>query len=341
VLIQSANVTLKLDDFQKEKSIYTPSSETERKVFKLVNKWINGEKSFTFHTSGSTGQAKVVSIEREKIIQSANFTFDYIDPERKISNSLLCLDPAFIGGAMVVFRALVRDIDLYIVEPSSHITNVLPTDYQTGLVSMVPMQFNHLKHEEINRFKNILIGGAPMDIISNLGTTSNVFSTYGMTETVSHVALRRLNESHFEMTGDTKVSNTSDGCLQFNGTITNHKWLKTNDLGEVISSQSFRWIGRKDFVINSGGVKLNPETIERKLKDQVASMFIITSIPDELLHEKVVLVIEGETQAELDFGVLDKYERPKLVLQNQKILTTPSGKIDRRATRTNLLASLK
>ena len=129
-------------------------------------------------------------------------------------------------------------------------------------------------------------------------------------------------------------------CLEFKGTITDNKWLKTNDLGSIIESSIFKWIGRKDFIINSGGIKFNPETIEDKLTAIPKGSFLISSLPDKVFGEKIVLLLEKAKPDNLDFSSLDKYERPKEVIENVTFIRTPSDKIDRIRTRELLISNL-
>lgn len=339
MIIGSANFKLKLEEFQKAGSI-SPSNQTEEKVFWLVNKWISGVKRFTFRTSGSTGTPKEYQIHRDKIVMSAKSTFKTIDPTKNFKNALLCINPDFIGGAMVVFRALIMDLDLYIIEPSGEIMQHLPAAFKTDLVSMAPLQFKKLSTKDLDKFRTILVGGAPLDQLSKPNTHCKIYATYGMTETVSHVALREINEPDFRTIGDIQVSLNTDQCLQFYGEITDHKWLITNDIGEVYSNYSFRWLGRKDLMINSGGIKLNPETIESKLADQLKGIqFIVSSLPDDELGEKVVLILDSKPEKELNFESLQRYEKPKQIFYGQKIPMTSSGKIDRIKTKRILQAS--
>ena len=297
---------------------------------------------FTFHTSGSTGTPKQIQITRERIFESTKQTFDFIDENREIRNCLLCLDPDFIGGAMVVFRALIMNLDLFIMEPTRDVIKELPPSFSTDLVSMVPLQYQGLTKAETKHFKTILIGGAPIGIESERNPHSNVFSTYGMTETVSHIALRRMNEVDFQVLSGMELDLDSDSCLKIKGPVTDQKWLQTNDIVELSSERSFRWIGRRDHIINSGGVKLNPEAIERKLHEQIhPTRFLISSLPDSRLSEKVVLIIENSLGHDLNFDTLEKYERPKMVVEGQKITMTSSGKVDRINTRKSLIASQK
>ncbi len=340
VIIESANFRLKLDEFLKEGSPTFHTNETERNVFRLVREWSNGANNFTFTTSGSTGAPKKIVIDREKIHYSVQSTFEVIDPRNKIKSSLLCINPEFIGGAMVVFRALIKRLHLYIVEPTSTIVASIPENYSSDLVAVVPMQLKEMIPKDVARFKNILVGGGPLEMEDFRDAPSNIFSTYGMTETVSHIALRKIGSEYFQTTGDAEVSLHQDGCLQFQGRITNYEVLKTNDFGEVASAKSFRWIGRSDFVINSGGVKLNPEVIEKKLASEVPSEFVITSIPDGTLGEKVVLLVAGKLSKDIDFSALEKFEKPKAVFENIELKRTASNKIDRNKTRANFINSV-
>ncbi len=339
MIVESLNFRLKLEEFLKEESYTSLINETERTVKRLASEWSSNSEHFSFITSGSTGQPKNISISREKLDYSIESTFKAIDPEREIRSALMCINPSFIGGAMVVFRALKMNLDLYIIEPTRNINEALPSNYKADLVSLVPMQFDTMNEDTIARFKNILVGGGPVGPRKNSNHQSSIYSTYGMTETVSHVALRKIDEELFRTTGDTEVSLADDGCLQFKGRITDNKLLKTNDLGSIISSTCFQWIGRKDFIINSGGIKLNPEEIEKKIRLANDVDFIISSLPDKTLGEKVVLVINEKPKEGIDFSALNKYEKPKAIYDNVKIERTANNKIDRIKTRENLLNS--
>ncbi|GAB4234384.1 MAG: AMP-binding protein [Ekhidna sp.] len=325
-------MSLKLDEIPKVNISNPNFTRTEKSALKLAKLWHEGASSFEFTTSGSTGKAKHITISRELIEYSTQATFAAIDPDHSIKTSLLCLNPSFIGGAMVVFRALIAKQDLYIIEPASQLTDAFKFRANYDLVSMVPLQFKSLPAHTIEQFGTILIGGAPMDT-ERKTYENNVYAAFGMTETVSHIALRKIDEELFSTTGDMEVSLSEDGCLRFKGTMTHNQWLETTDVGTCHNSHAFKWIGRKDFIINSGGIKLNPESIEAHLFPQINSPFIISSMPDNKLGEKVVLVIEGNRPKELDLSPLPKFEKPKQVLENFKIPRTASGKMDRIKTK--------
>lgn len=331
MIIHSKNFSLKLEEILKVEISALIINETEKKVIKLIKQWINNDQLFHFPTSGSTGKPKIISVPRDKIIYSTNATFDALSKEKVLRTCLLCLDPTFIGGAMVVFRALIKELDLYIIEPTTRIADSLDDEFYFDLVSVVPMQYQAMTQLQINRFHTILIGGAPIQ--SGEVSHDQVYSTYGMTETVSHVALRKLNQDVFQTTGDTKVRLEEQGQLAFKGTITDQHWIKTTDMGDVISDTSFRWVGRLDHMINTGGIKVNPEAIEARLSDQIKGTFIISSIPDQKLGERVVLVMEQENTELVDFSILSKYEVPKQLFSGIKLPRTKSNKLDRIATK--------
>lgn len=330
MIVTSKNFVLKLEEILIDDLPTERYNDSENIVLELIRTWHSGKKKFTHYTSGSTGRPKKIVISREQIEISAKSTLSFIDPSNEISNVLLCLDPSNIGGAMVVYRALIYDHDLSIIEPTSNVMSALNQDQSYDLTSMVPMQFRNLTKKDLARFKIVLIGGAPMPVDeTEYGT--KVYSTFGMTETVSHIALRQLSEEVFTTTGDTVVDISKRNTLRIKGSITDNKWLETNDIVEIQSNTTFKWFGRADYIINSGGVKINPEKVEEQLVDQIKNEFIAASLPDDNLGRKLVLLINGEAQ-ELDFSVLEKYHHPKEVFFNQKIFKTSNNKIDRKKT---------
>ncbi|MEP1225906.1 AMP-binding protein [Ekhidna sp.] len=306
-------------------------------MLEIIKSWYSDKKDFFHQTSGSTGKPKLIKISRNSIQLSAQATMSYLDPNELVKESLLCIDPVHIGGAMVIYRGLIYNHNITIVEPNSYPFKDLESD-EFDIASMVPMQFEKLKEKQINRCGIILIGGAPMPIDVK-SYSAKVYSTYGMTETVSHIALRKIDMEEFHTTGDTIVAVDNSNSLKIKGSITANKWLKTTDLATVTSEKTFRWLGRKDFVINSGGIKINPEFIEEKLSDQFENDFMISSLPDKTLGSKVVLISSGSKQV-IDFDILDKYHRPKESFFDCNIFKTTSGKIDRAKTQAELKKSI-
>ncbi|MEO1255873.1 MAG: AMP-binding protein [Bacteroidota bacterium] len=331
MIVISKNFRLKLEEILKGDLPAKAYNDTEKNVLKLIRLWFSDSQTFEHTTSGSTGKPKVIMVDKEKIKTSANATMEYIDPEGALRKSLLCLNPRHIGGAMVVYRAIIYDQDLVIAEPSANpFDEPFFLEEEFDLTSMVPLQFKSLSANQIDRFKVILIGGAPMPLITTK-FKAQVYETFGMTETVSHVALRSLDKAFFKTVGDVVTDTTSEGTLKIKGSVTNNEWIITNDVVDLASSSAFKWIGRRDFIINTGGVKVNPEKVEAILSEQLTRDFILGSLPDERLGRKVVLISDGDPVA-LDFSTLERYERPKETYFNCQIFKTSSGKIDRRKT---------
>ena len=333
MIIASKNFVLESEEITKEKVATLPKNETEKEALRLIYDWNAGVSDFCFNTSGSTGKSKQVSISRRQIAYSTEATFSSIDPSNAIKSSLLCINPKFIGGAMVVFRAIIKALNLFIVAPDSNPIASIPDGERFDLVSMVPLQLEKLSQKDLSRFSIILVGGASFSHDSlELPANTQVFLTYGMTETVSHIALRKIGEPMFQTTGDAVVEIDVNGCLKIKGSITQNNWLKTHDLARVISPNEFEWIGRKDFIINSGGIKINPEKVEKKLSKQIKCPFLVSSKPDRRLGEKLVLLVKKESKKpDVDFSSLHKHEKPKEVLYWDELVKTQSGKIDRRA----------
>lgn len=340
MIIQFESAELKLDEILNGDFTHCEFTGIEFNVLRLITTWFSNQDTFVFKTSGSTGQSKELSIERKKIEYSTKATFKMIDSGKRISSSLLCIDPQFIGGAMVVFRALIMNHDLRVIQPSGNPLKSLKMGERYDLVSMVPLQYQNSDIEDLNRISTILIGGAPIEINRNSKLKSIVYSTFGMTETVSHIALKAFDSPSFQTTGDAIIDTYDNDTLMIKGTITDHKWIQTNDVVEKISNTEFRWIGRKDFIINSGGIKMNPENIEHMLRKKIQIPFIISALPDKLLGEKLILILEGTNTPEIDYADLSKYEVPKQVYTLPEIPRTLSGKFDRKAAQKLLIREL-
>jgi O-succinylbenzoic acid--CoA ligase len=204
---------------------------------------------------------------------------------------------------------------------------------------MVPLQAkNSLK--DLHRIKKLIIGGAKINkpLESELSTiASQIYETYGMTETITHIAAKRVGESAFIVLPNVKISTDDRHCLVIDAHKISGEKIVTNDLAELISDTQFVWKGRFDNVINSGGIKLIPEQIEEKLASSISNCFFVYGQNDELLGDKLVLYVEGEpmTIEESVFEVLDKYERPKEIVFIPEFKRTATGKVIRDKTVVN------
>ncbi len=300
----------------------------------FVAQWLSPEPTMELQTSGSTGTPKTIKVQKEWMRNSAKLTGETFGLEPG-SSALLCMPMQFVAAKMMVVRAMELGLELKVEEPASSV--------ETGadFVAMVPLQLeNSLAHLE--KFKTALVGGG--QVSSNLveklqGIDAEIFETYGMTETLTHVAIKRLNGSHktdcFDALDGVKFEIDKRDCLVIHAPELNPEPIVTNDIVELLNDTEFKWLGRFDNVINSGGVKIYPEVVEAKLASQLQGFrYFITGILDELLGQKVVLVVEG--QVEVKYDSLEKYERPKEVIFVDKFIETETGKINRLAVLTHL-----
>jgi o-succinylbenzoate---CoA ligase len=198
----------------------------------------------------------------------------------------------------------------------------------------VPLQAQNSIKELVD-VKKMIIGGVPMSTklenqLSKLKT--QVFETYGMTETITHIAAKRVGEKAFTVLPGVTISYDDKNCLVIHAPKISEEVIVTNDLVELTSENQFVFLGRYDNVINSGGIKLIPEQIEHKLHTHIQNRFFVTGIPDETLGEKLVLVIEGEelTIDDSIFEDLDKYQKPKEIIFVAKFKETENGKVLRK-----------
>ena len=302
--------------------------------------WLDDKDFVMVQTSGSTGKPKKIKIKKMAMVYSSIATGNFfkLEPGDKV---LHCLPSNFIAGKMMIVRAIVLGLELDMVEPS--LLPYIDYDKKYHFCAFTPMQLKNFA-KFLKQIKIVIVGGGRVsdEIIELIKDKKpHVYETFGMTETVSHIAVRKLNNlcdsdsnNYFQTLPGIKVSTDNRSCLIIDAPkISNHK-VVTNDLVKIHSETNFEWIGRYDNIINSGGVKLYPEQIEMKLRSKITEQFFISSIPDDTLGDKVVMVVETEeNNINSDiFDVLDKYEKPKKVYTISKFIETTSGKIHRQKT---------
>ena len=307
----------------------------------FLEEWNNPSPYVHVQTSGSTGAPKPMLVEKQRMLNSARITCDFLGL-REGDTALLCMSLDYIAGKMMVVRSIERGLKLTTVAPSGHplSTPHSPLDF----AAMVPMQvYNTLQvAEECERLKQIrhlIIGGGAIDdaLAAALRTFPNhVWSTYGMTETLSHIALRRLNgpeaSEWYTPFPSVKVSLNEDHCLVIDAPLVCATRLVTNDIAELSSgsvpSMKFRILGRKDNVICSGGIKIQIEEVERQLRPHLQAPFLITKRPDAKFGEVVVLLTEGTVPEakEVCLRILPKYHQPRVYLHVDQIPLTATGK---------------
>jgi O-succinylbenzoic acid--CoA ligase len=318
---------------------------TDKKIADETSDFLKNWEASNAHiyqlSSGSTGKPKKFEIDKSVMRSSAHMTGEFFQFS-KGQTALLCISPAFIGGKMMIVRSIEFDLNLYTTDVSS--TPLKNLNKPINFAAMVPLQVSEsIKHhpEKLNLIENLIIGGAPVSKkleASLQHVNCKAYSTYGMTETISHIALKRLNNKNesFNAIGKTTFD-TKEGCLVIKAPDLNIEELVTNDIVELLSPTQFNWIGRSDFTINSGGIKIQPELVEHKLDILIPkASFIISSLPDEKLGQRVILIAAIEMKPLIDQhkikDLLDKYENPKEIYFVNELATTSSGKIDRLAT---------
>lgn len=306
----------------------------------FLAEWNSDSPFVHVQTSGSTGAPKPMLVEKLRMLNSARITCDFLSLQPD-NTALLCMSLDYIAGKMMVVRALERHLKLITVEPSGHPLSGLMENID--FAAMVPMQvYNSMKvpeeYERLMQIKHLIIGGGAIDdaLAAELENFPNhVWSTYGMTETLSHIALRRLNgpdaSEWYTPFPSVKVSLNEDDCLVINAPQVCSGRLVTNDIAEL-SSGRFRILGRKDNVICSGGIKIQIETIEHLLRPHLHMSFLITKRPDVKFGEIVVLLTEGSVDEarQVCEQNLSKYHQPKVYLHVDKIPLTETGKPARR-----------
>ncbi|MBN7812738.1 AMP-binding protein [Algoriphagus sp. H41] len=324
-------------------------SEMEKAALDFCKAWLSGQKNFIQQTSGSTGIPKKIELTREQMQASAAATGDFFQTHTE-SRLLCCLSPEYIAGKMMLVRAMVWDCPIWLVEPSGNPLEGL--DFIPDFVAMVPLQVEKSMKspkslEVLQQVENLIIGGAPISETLKKQLLKNqirAWQTYGMTETVSHVALAKITDESlvYQTLPGVEIGQDEREALWVKSPMSGAHPIQTNDLVELISRTSFRWLGRADFVVNSGGIKLHPELLEGKAEAAVqalfpGSRFFFIGEKDEKLGERLVLVLESPENKEKSAAllkqleaVLGKYEVPKKILFRLAFAETASGKVNRR-----------
>lgn len=309
------------------------SDAYEKSIGEFFLDWFDKKDYIEMTTSGTTGLPKLVRLEKQAMIQSALATGDFFGLKPG-DRALLCLPTQFIAGKMMLVRSLILGLELDIVAPS--VTPLAFNSKSYDFVAMVPLQVQN-SIDKLHNISKLIIGGAKLDSALEeklLPLKTEIYETYGMTETITHVAAKRLGTTAFSILPNVKISQDDRQCLVINVATISEEPIVTNDLVELLNDQQFIFLGRIDNVINSGGVKLIPEQIEAKLIGKIMNRFFVTGLPDTNLGERLVLVVEGEKQdfpADF-FDILGKYEKPKEIVFVSKFKENENGKLLRKAT---------
>lgn len=320
----------------------TTDPSLQQEVEKFIATWHEGAETFEVFTSGSTGTPKCIILNRGQLIASAQRTLDYFDLGPGDS-ALLGISPKTIGGKMMIVRALLGELKLIVCSPSTNPLAALEAGETLDFCPLVPMQAQHIFENDaqaLQRVRNILLGGSPVSEKLEhalLAAHTGCYVGYGMTETVSHVAIRRIgNPVYRSLRG--VVFREDEGKLVISDAELGIRQLVTNDLVELIDAREFKWLGRSDFAINSGGVKIHPEQLERLLAGLIPVPFFVAAEPDDTFGQKCIIVID-ETNERPQLETLQHYCREHIGAYSvpKKLYVTPlvyagSHKIDRRAT---------
>jgi O-succinylbenzoic acid--CoA ligase len=323
----------------------------ESEVLHFCSRWLSGESNFTLASSGTTGTSKKIIATRQRMQASAMATQRALGLKPG-DIAIMGLDARYIAGKMMLVRMMTIGLQLWAVEPTANPFQLLPAAIPFDFAAMVPYQVQTVlecEPQSLERIGKLIIGGAalPAAALPRLQSiTTQCYATYGMTETLSHVALQKINgpdrsEHYTALPGVSFTVNVHD-CLVIHAPALLDGPLITHDVVELLGPQQFRWLGRWDNVINSGGIKIVPETLEPTVEHAVRDLglpnrFFIAATPHEKLGQQVTLVLEGrvdnpEILMTLLKQRLEKHHIPKRVLACDQFVETATGKINRRAS---------
>ena len=348
-------------DFSKNINIESlfPENEFEEKVISFLQEWFSDSETVSVQTSGSTGIPKVFEIEKKRMLNSAKMTCDFLGLKEG-DTALLCLPVQYISGKMMLVRAIERKLKVIISVPSS----APEISQNIDFCAMTPLQVQN-SLDKIHFIKNLIIGGAAVseNLKSQLTSSiqhpasNKIYETYGMSETLSHIALKQISpiqEEYFTILNDVEISVDERNCLKIFAPKLNPEILQTNDIVELMhfmnsvrkpsvyaqcDKKQFKFLGRFDNVINSGGVKIFAEELENLVKKHIDKDLVFLGKPDETLGEKLILVIEDAstplsmTEIKSQISNLkfpSKFHIPKEILFLEKFPRAENGKVLRK-----------
>ena len=323
------------------------AKEFSEPMHAFLKQWFSSSNVVSVVTSGSTGVPKPIVLQKDFMINSAVTTGKFFNLQQN-TTALLCLPITYIAGKMMLVRALTLGWHLKVIPPDATPLKNVTTTYD--FCAMVPLQLQN-SLSKLHLIKKIIIGGGVVSHtlqkqVQNIST--DVFATYGMTETITHIAIKKLNNcdevpSFYKVLPNITIYKDIRNCLVINAPRVATKTLFTNDVVQLVSDTQFEWLGRFDNVINSGGVKLHPEKIEEKLSKIITNRFFVTAIPDKILGEKLIVIIELEAKNNRkncnfikekikNVTTLSKFEIPKEIYFLSEFIETETKKIQRKKT---------
>ena len=319
-----------------------PHTEFEKSVVFFLEEWVSDSEKVKVQTSGSTGTPKVFEIEKRRMLNSAGLTCNFLGLKQN-DTALICLPVEYISGKMMVVRSFERKMKLLVKNPS--LEPLKDLNEQVDFCAMTPLQVEN-SLDKIHLIKNLIIGGAAVSeslkakitqTLSKLNVSTKIYETYGMSETLSHIALKEIfpeTHDYFSAFENISVSKDEKGCLQIFAPDLNSEILYTNDLVEINDDNQFRFLGRIDNVINSGGAKIFPEALESLVKKEIPNEVVFLGLQDEILGQKLIAVIEGE-ESENVISKINKmqfeksFHKPKEIIFVDEIPRTENSKVNR------------
>ena len=342
-----------LDDLLSYALLYSPD------IHCFLENWFSEKEVILVQTSGATGTPKAIELQKKQMQYSALATGDYFELKEK-TTALLCLPIGYIAGKMMLIRALTLGWHIDVVAASSNPLKENSKAYD--FAAMVPLQVEN-SIDKLPQIKKLIIGGGAVSNslqIKLKSIATAVFATYGMTETITHIAVKKLNNfpslqenvtkeftgnqnltlpknarnsTFYQTLPNTTIYKDERNCLVIKNEKISNNVIFTNDVVDLISDTQFDWLGRFDNVINSGGIKLHPEKIEEKLAHSIHQRFFVAGIADEKLGEKLVLIVEGPAiTLSLEKANLSKFEVPKEIHFIIHFIETETKKIQRKKT---------
>lgn len=327
------------------------AEDWEVAFFDFVMQWLNPEPYLIVKSSGTTGAPKEIRLGKQQMVNSARMTANYLGL-REGDNALLSLSANYIAGKMMIIQAMVSGMNLITIAPSNNPFELLPASQSIDFTAWVPMQMQNLLEDMGNRWriaqiKTIILGGSPVSKELELelaGFPNHIYETFGMTETISHIAMRKISggktAEDFETTDEQFILGQDDrDCLVVIAPGITNSPVVTNDVVDIKDDRHFRWIGRVDNVVNSGGIKLFPEQLEEKVQALFTERFFMAGVPDSELGQKLILVLENSNTGQktelidkLKAAITNRYEVPRDIIFTPALEETESGKINRKAT---------
>ncbi len=304
-------------------------SDFEKQTLLFLLQWLTNESTFTFQTSGSTGLPKNITVNRTQIQASIRQTASFLNLKEN-QTAFVCLDTSKIAGIMMLARGLEIGMKMTINTPTSTPLKDIQGDFE--FCALVPLQVDNSSNQSLNRIKKLIIGGGVIQeaLETRLKKLSNAtFHTYGMTETLSHVALREISPNHtaeFKFLPEVDFKTNEDQTLSIKSNVTEGVWIQTNDIVKL-NQTGFTWLGRTDNTINSGGYKINLDILKTKILSLNPDFeFVLTSTPDSQFGERLILLSLSEDEINLES--LAFYEKPRLFLKTSSFPILVNGKID-------------